>query len=75
MFSRNALHCNAFKAHCGAKNYKYDIYFQERVSKGGEVFSFWRLGWAMLNDMNLNKMEKKFSNAIPALDNLLAVTI
>ena len=37
--------------------------------------SFWRIGWAMLDDMKLNKMEKKFSSAIAALDDLLAVTI
>ena len=49
--------------------------FAGRVAKGEEVSSFLRLGWAMLDDMELNKMEKKFSSAIPALDDLLAVTI
>ena len=60
------------------KNRKYDRYFWGRVSKNnfrGEMCSFWRIGCAMLDDMKLNKMETKFSSAIAALDDLLAVTI
>ena len=75
MFSGITLHCKAFKAPEGQKDRKYNRYFWGRVSKSnfrGEESSFWRMGWAMLDNMI---RWKKISSAIAALDDFQAVTI